>query len=613
MGRPVLLASLLLLVSCSTARAQESPPPLVPAGTINQSVAHADQTYVLQDHDVVVKHAELVRRRFHGLAPAYIGDAALTEDLTGRNLMVYGTVDGHPWLTKYKERLPFQFSEGAVEIDGKRFEGEHLIVICAIQHPEDPDRRVAIYTAADVQDVHDINNRSHGPTAWLVADGKRTLGTGNFESMPFSSRQLLQDLAFLETKLRNVHPVMAGDQKSGDPNSKPRHDLPITTGLKVDAARKAFAKSQKLIDAWAMLAAVPASLGDGHSGLRPPESASVLELGFLWIGDQLVVDWVPDNADTEAQLAVGDVIVSLGGRTPLELLKDCRDLFGADNDGALRHIMSQHLVGQPLRSALGIEVDGAVVVKSRRGEEDRSTTVVPTSKPARRRGVSGSSRGEFFPEHDLAVLPIPKLTSKYTRERRFERFFEDVKKKGIGRVAIDVRGNPGGNSSFITTLCTHFYGVDVAGSYALRHQRISEESNEAGRTSGRLGLRKSLRPGSQRNEIVGVERFPKELFVLTSNSTFSSAAMLPVLARDMEWGKIIGQAPGTSPTHYGDLLMFTLPNTGLVLYLPFKLFIRRDSDNSERELTPDVVIEPTVQDLIDGRDPVIEYLKGLND
>ena len=60
MGNHALLASLVLILACSQSRAQEEAPQLVPAGTINDSVAHARQTYVLQDHEIVLEYA--VRR-----------------------------------------------------------------------------------------------------------------------------------------------------------------------------------------------------------------------------------------------------------------------------------------------------------------------------------------------------------------------------------------------------------------------------------------------------------------------------------------------------------------------------------------------------------------------
>ena len=73
--------------------------------------------------------------------------------------------------------------------------------------------------------------------------------------------------------------------------------------------------------------------------------------------------------------------------------------------------------------------------------------------------------------------------------------------------------------------------------------------------------------------------------------TFSSAGMLLTNARDHHVGTIIGYTSTFSPSHYGEVLPFRLPNTEFLGSISSKYFVRPDNSIiDEPSLQPDIEV-----------------------
>ena len=60
---------------------------------------------------------------------------------------------------------------------------------------------------------------------------------------------------------------------------------------------------------------------------------------------------------------------------------------------------------------------------------------------------------------------------------------------------------------------------------------------------------------------------------------------------DNNIGTVIGETPGNMPAHYGDMLTFQCPNSGLLIKVSYKKFHRIDSAKDEMPLIPDIEVE----------------------
>ncbi|QZE13624.1 hypothetical protein K4L44_13770 [Halosquirtibacter laminarini] len=72
---------------------------------------------------------------------------------------------------------------------------------------------------------------------------------------------------------------------------------------------------------------------------------------------------------------------------------------------------------------------------------------------------------------------------------------------------------------------------------------------------------------------------------------------------DNNIGIVIGDKSSYKPCSYGDLLSFELPNTKIKGFVSHKIFKRPDASQCNIEcLVPDVLLQPTWNDLLEGKD-----------
>lgn len=155
---------------------------------------------------------------------------------------------------------------------------------------------------------------------------------------------------------------------------------------------------------------------------------------------------------------------------------------------------------------------------------------------------------------DLATNPMTSFAAE---------MFRVADENGATRFVIDLRNNPGGNSAVINLVIS---GI-----------RQRSWLNQRGR-----------------------------LFVITGNSTASSAILCAIDFRNQTNAILLGQPTGGKPNHYGNVANFTLPNSGLVCGYSIKYFNLVSGDPAA--VFPDVTIETKVADFISREDPVFNYL-----
>lgn len=187
--------------------------------------------------------------------------------------------------------------------------------------------------------------------------------------------------------------------------------------------------------------------------------------------------------------------------------------------------------------------------------------------------------------------------------------FEEMKQKQIKHLIIDVRGNGGGNSKVIDEIIHYlpvdryvYYGVNARYSEAARLQRGYV------RTNGTV----SYSPGKKTNKKVEELLFDGDIYVLVDDHTFSSANWMGVIFQDSKLGTVVGEPTSNNPNSYGDVLQFQLPNSQIRYQVSMKRWVRPDqTKNDEDTLMPDVLVEPTLEEWVSGRDIILERTMAL--
>lgn len=202
-----------------------------------------------------------------------------------------------------------------------------------------------------------------------------------------------------------------------------------------------------------------------------------------------------------------------------------------------------------------------------------------------------------------AFKPFPKWLIKvfwYFRGGNFSTFchhmFRKMEKRDIENLVIDLRQNKGGTSILAYQLMDYLTDVENIKDYkdqlvvsnllkqnheAYFWEMVEKEHIDTAQLPVKIiqdnknaiaeVLRDESSPYFQKKPDL---RFKGNVYVLVGNETFSSAAMVAVLLADNNLATIVGNPIGIGASHKGEVLKFTLTNTGTTGSLSCKKFVR---------------------------------------
>ncbi|MCP5061795.1 MAG: hypothetical protein GY936_04935 [Ignavibacteriae bacterium] len=97
-----------------------------------------------------------------------------------------------------------------------------------------------------------------------------------------------------------------------------------------------------------------------------------------------------------------------------------------------------------------------------------------------------------------------------------------------------------------------------------------------------------------------------KIFVIVGRQTFSSAVINAMNFKDKTEAIIIGEQTSGAPNHFGEVRGISLPSTKIRLNYSTKYF--RYTDSIGNTIEPDFVVEQTLDDYLNGVDPILEYI-----
>lgn len=177
-------------------------------------------------------------------------------------------------------------------------------------------------------------------------------------------------------------------------------------------------------------------------------------------------------------------------------------------------------------------------------------------------------------DKSLAILSINSC--KFDDEYRtvLRDMFTEIKEKKIFNLAIDLRGNGGGDLAVIDEFMKYLY-IDTwkAETNVLRLGIVDIESNEKVIT----------------NEKYEGFDFDGEIFALVDVETRGAAMLYAEYIQDNKLGTLIGERPGNPANRYGEAVSYSLGNSKLSLKISTKAFTRVDYNNPSDFVDPDVL------------------------
>jgi hypothetical protein len=243
----------------------------------------------------------------------------------------------------------------------------------------------------------------------------------------------------------------------------------------------------------------------------------------------------------------------------------------------------------------------------------------------------GSPLKITFPDETTALLTIRSFWFE-SREINFKRFlrdaFEEIAARGAEHLIIDLRDNEGGKDAYGALL--YAYLTDEPFEYYDRitvTQRQPFSFREHARLPWYFPLYRALiaedadgafiwpRHSNLREQKPQPGAFLGDVIVLINGRSFSVTSEFAAIAKANERVTFVGQETGGGyrGNNSGFFAIVTLPNSHLVVGIPLWGYYTAvpDPAASDGGVRPDVPVERTIEDVLQGRDPELERALSL--
>ncbi|MCE5168197.1 S41 family peptidase [Paenibacillus profundus] len=349
------------------------------------------------------------------------------------------------------------------------------------------------------------------------------IDTKQLQQIDRQKQQVKEDLAFVMSKIKNVHPATL----DGVPESVQRtYDHLIA---QVNQTNRLLTNYDTYLYALRLLA----ELKDGHSiaGYPLVNNKKTLPIRVQWLGDEL---YVVDSADDRIQ--VKDRLVRIGGQSISQLLEDAKKLVPAESLYYVKAVVERRnmFVNELYLSTFGVVEQGAVEIDAERDGQIYSASLKLDYYSLHIAKTTLECWGYQIEAKDkLGILTINGCAADESYMQMLQSFFTEVKQKGIEHVVIDLRNNRGGNSRAGDMLLEYLPVAEYTGFGAtVRH---SVEVAAPGESRPPFGVTAFPSQELQNKRKQGL-LFQGKLHVLTSKPTMSSAMWIATIIQDNQLG-----------------------------------------------------------------------------
>jgi len=221
---------------------------------------------------------------------------------------------------------------------------------------------------------------------------------------------------------------------------------------------------------------------------------------------------------------------------------------------------------------------------------------------------------QLFTDKSICYLQFNVCANE--QDKPFASFLNDMFAKmdeeAIKTLVVDVRYNGGGSSQLCDELFLHLYPLNKMKFFTtyLRFSDLMAMFNP------RIAIaKKSWEDEGHVDELYQMpapkipadyqqpKLFEGQVVFVMSPKTYSSAGILLTNARDNHVGTIIGTTSTFSPSHYGEILPYRLPNTDVLGTISCKYFARPDAATVDEKF-----MEPDVKVNLDDKDALWQYI-----
>jgi len=424
----------------------------------------------------------------------------------------------------------------------------------------------------------------------------------------FSKEELLEDLQYMEDTFIEVHPNLFFNL------SRDSYDVQL------EKLRENLTGPLSRMEFYKRIAPIAASFNDGHTMVSIPHEEFVKF-------DETGCSIFPFSVDCSEKMIT--LIDTPLGDFKSYLGKELVNINGEPVEGILDEMISM-LTGERIEfrcscipmvfSNLLFVLRGGVESYSLEvaGDSYSETISVPGVSREQSKMTSSASCDKLtdpysfkvLDDYDCVVLSLLRCEDGERFKEFCSELFSLLNQKMIGRLLVDLRQNGGGDSAIGDELCAYltdkpvyqFTGMEMKVSGKIKKQYTGRFRDNAKFPMNRLPLSilTLLFPPfwKKAGEMYKVEvpkrkplertpRYNGQVYVVTSQFTYSAAASLATMIKAHNIGTLIGEPTGGNASTYGDVFSFSLPNTKLQCGVSHKFFIGPDGSRKPEPTAPD--------------------------
>ncbi|MES2829793.1 MAG: S41 family peptidase [Bacteroidota bacterium] len=393
---------------------------------------------------------------------------------------------------------------------------------------------------------------------------------------------------------------------------------------KFDSLRNSINQPLTSIGLYVKLLSVISTIGDGHltvlidySKLTASDIASLKKPVMqhpIYQFEYHVIDkrlFIRNNLTKDAAIAKGTEILSINGMATSKLIDSLDHYITSDgyNITYKRYLMNVGLFAEryrfvfPKKEPLRLELSAKsgpqqVVLNAVQNVLYDSISLAPVPHAEYKRLATDSS---------VAYLKVRTFMNG-ANYVGYHGIFEDIEKRKLNTLILDLRGNTGGESDWAASIFSHLIDTPT---YFFKPPEVIRKQEQL---QGRSNIRDWLKAASKSKWPIVTPyttKFKGKVYVLINGGSFSAASLLAANMRSLNNVTFVGEETGGSKNILtaGVIKNRTLPNSKLLLTWGIVPAFYGDITTVDgRGVMPDVSITYTIKDYLAEKDLELDWV-----